>query len=138
MSENVKSNRSFWIAFAFCTVAAHYSIFEFTQSQRLKFEIELLQKKEKIDNDQIRDLMYSLQDQKSNNEMVKAQGYVAGILDGIKHEDHYMTIWHDGYNRGSEVRQQVAEAFLGRSGKDDKIIEVESEKKNLIEAGTKD
>jgi hypothetical protein len=37
-----------------------------------------------------------------------------------------MTIWHDGYNRGSEVRQQVAEAFLKRDESSNKEIIIET------------
>jgi len=118
-----KKSNSYFAVIALLTLMGHYCIFSHFQIQDLRTEVSLLLQKESIDKDQIRDLMFEVKNIDDQKEVLKSQGYVSGILDGIKHEDHYMTIWHDGYNRGSEVRQQIAEAFLKREGKSS-IIEV--------------
>ncbi len=99
-------------AIAALTLMGYYCLYSHFQVQDMKVQLGFAEQKEKIDNDQIRDLMDAVREKERQQEVVKGQGYVAGILDAIKREDHYMTIWHDGYNRGSEVREQVAEAFL--------------------------
>lgn len=118
--------KAFVAAIAVLTLMGHYCIYSHSHIKDLEVQLNFADQKEKIDNDQIRDLMDQVRQVNSQQEVIKAQGYVAGILDGIKREDHYMTIWHDGYNRGSEVRQQVAEAFLKRDESSNKEIIIET------------
>ena len=110
---------------AIATLALHFGIYAFTKADSLQMQLNIAQQKEKIDNDQIRDLLYQTKDQEREKDSAKAQGYLAGIMEGIIRKDYWSQVWHEGYNRGSEVREQIAESFLRNNTK---IIEAGSKK----------
>jgi len=125
--EPAKNREWHWfiVCTAILTLAAHYCFYIYQKTDQLEMQLRLASQKERIDNDQIRDLIYDKIDLVREKDSMKAQGYVAGLLDGIKRENYWNEVWHDGYNRGSEIRQQIAESFLKR---DDKVIETGSKK----------
>jgi len=97
---------------AIATLVGHYGL----NTQRYMFYADFLLKaadqKEKIQDDQVRELVSSLQQANQRNESMKTEGYVAGAMDVIDRPDHYSTIWHEGYNRGSAVQQDVMNVSL--------------------------
>lgn len=116
----------FLATLAVLTLAAHFCFHCYRKVDDLETQLKIASQKEKIDQDQIRELIYLNDDLSRNKEVVKSQGYIAGILDGIKREDHWNSVWHDGYNRGSEVREFVAESFI--KGKSETVIEASGKK----------
>jgi hypothetical protein len=63
-----------------------------------------------IESETIRDLMYELDQVKTESELRYHRGYVSGIVDTVNRPDYYTQIWHSGYSRGAEV-QQYADAL---------------------------
>jgi len=97
---------------AIATLVVHYGL----NTQRYLFYADFLlraaDQKEKIQDDQVRELISSLQQANQRNETMKTEGYVAGAMDVIVRPDHYMAIWHEGYDRGSAVQQDVINVSL--------------------------
>jgi len=85
------------------TLLCHLVIVQRSEIADLKMTLEVSDQKHQIANDQIRDLMYVIRDQSDTKSYEKQSGFVAGLLEGIQNKDNYLTIWHDGYNRGGEV-----------------------------------
>lgn len=86
------------------SVVAHYYIYSENKIERLESVIEYSDRAREIADDQIRDLMYELKAAKSENEMVATRNYVSGVVETIKRPEHFDQIWHDGYDRGTEVQ----------------------------------
>lgn len=95
---------------AVATLIGHWGL---NTQQRLANQdiiIKASQTKERIQNDQINELMAGLRQSNQSLESSKTQGYIAGVTDMINRPDHYMAIWHNGYDRGSAVQQDVIKA----------------------------
>lgn len=86
-----------------CTIAGHIIISQNSQIQQLQLSSELSDKARTIDGDQIRDLLYTVQQLKSEQESIRTQAYVSGAVSVLENKDHIQGIWHDGYDRGAEV-----------------------------------
>lgn len=94
-----------WIISVICVASGiHSYIFHQNQIELLKQTVILSEKARSIESDQVRDLMYALQTQQSEQETTATQNYVAGIVESLKRTEHYEQIWHDGYERGTEVQ----------------------------------
>jgi len=94
-------------AIAILTVVAHYVLISESEKKNLRMALQISHQKERIDNDQIRDLMFSLREEKGNKQVDKAAGFVAGVLDQMNRPTYYDAIWHDGYNRANDVKEQI-------------------------------
>lgn len=86
------------------SVAIHYYIYSENKVERLESVIEYSDRAREIADDQIRDLMYELKIAKSESEMVGTRNYVSGVVETLSRPEHYEQIWHDGYDRGTEVQ----------------------------------
>lgn len=89
------------------TLFGHYYIASEKEKSQLKQALQLADQKYDIANDQIRDLLYTIQDKNIENSDVKQAGYIAGVLDGMNQRENYMEIWHAGYNRANEVQAEA-------------------------------
>lgn len=89
------------------TLIGHYALNSQRQITNLQMLVEVSHQKENIQNDQIVELIASLQQANQRNDALKTEGYVAGISDAINKPDHYLAIWHQGYDRGSMVQKDI-------------------------------
>jgi len=96
------------IAVCAMTLAGHVYLDSTQRIEVLKGNVELSEKARSIESDQIRDLMYALQQEQQENSIIEARAFVSGVVDSLKRPDHYQKIWHAGYDRGTEV-QMMAE-----------------------------
>lgn len=91
------------------TLVGHVYIASSNQTNRMKQELELSEKARRIESDQVRDLMFVLQEKQNDAQNVASRNFVAGAIDAMQRKDHYDKIWHAGYDRGTEV-QRLADA----------------------------
>jgi hypothetical protein len=89
------------------TLAGHVCIYQNNRIETLKQTADLSEKARKIESDQVRDLFYALRETKAQNETIAVQSFVAGVVDTLKREPEYQKIWHDGYDRGTEVQAEM-------------------------------
>ncbi|NBU73213.1 MAG: hypothetical protein EBS53_17545 [Bacteroidetes bacterium] len=61
----------------------------------------------RISDEQIRDLMYELQQARITEEAEKTKWFVAGVVAATARPDHYNEVWHAGYDRGQSVQAQA-------------------------------
>jgi len=92
------------IAVCAMTLTGHMYLYSTHKVETLKQTVELSEKARQIENDQVRDLMYALQQEKDKNIAIQTQSFVAGVLDAIENKDRYQQVWHAGYDRGTEVQ----------------------------------
>jgi hypothetical protein len=86
------------------------TIFLFQENRRLVSLIEIDKRIQKIDRDQIRDLLYDNQKLISENQTTATTNFVSGVIDYMNRKDIYNQIWHDGYNRGNQVLKDSQES----------------------------
>ena len=92
-----------WFALGIVSLcAAQFIIYQNYKIENLNDLVRFGEKARQIDQDQIRDIMYSLQNAKIEKESANSAGFVAGIIDATNRKDVYSEIWHSGYSRGSE------------------------------------
>jgi len=108
----MKKTVSICSAICMVTLFGHYVVYSQSRISDLEMTLEISNQKHTIANDQIRDLMYVVRDQSNTNNYEKQSGFVAGLLEGVQKKDHYMTIWHDGYNRGGEVLDMMDSGII--------------------------
>jgi hypothetical protein len=101
-----------YVGVAIATLIGHYTLNTQRQISNLVVLVQAADQKERIQADQIRELIAGLQQANQKNETLKTEGYVAGVSDAINKPDHYMAIWHQGYDRGSSVQKDVIQASL--------------------------
>ncbi len=89
------------------TLAGHVGIYQHNQIETLKQSATLSDQARRIESDQVRDLMYALRESQGRNEAIAVQSFVAGVVDTLKREPEYQKIWHDGYDRGTEVQSEI-------------------------------
>jgi len=92
------------------TLAGHVLIQNHSRVKLLEETVKLSEQARKIEHDEVRDLMYALQQEKGNNEAIAMKSFVAGVVDNMKRPDYYNEIWHAGYDRGSE-NQKYADSI---------------------------
>lgn len=89
-----------WVCLAICCSFFVQSLLH--QNNKIKLIDELDAKSKQIDQDQIRDLLYELQNLKNEKSIFSSASFAAGIIEGINKKDQYDKIWHSGYERGTE------------------------------------
>lgn len=77
----------------------------FFEISSLKRELRLAEKSKQIADDQIDELMYMVSNLRNEKDSISTQQFVAGVVDTINNKDYYNSVWHDGYNRGSNVAE---------------------------------
>lgn len=101
------------------TIFGHVVINYQKENSDLKREIVLIQKAKDIESDQVRDLMYSLQNEQSKNESIASRNFVHGVVEALNRPDYYQKIWHAGYTRGTDT-QMLADKLTNK--KEDKKL----------------
>ena len=99
-----------YVGVALATLVGHYTLNTQRHMANLEVLVRAADQKERIQADQIRELISNLQQANVKNENLRTEGYVAGVTDMINKPDHYMAIWHHGYDRGSSVQTDVIKA----------------------------
>lgn len=100
-----------WVIFAIIAlIFGQFLYYQNNQINVLKEIVKLNEKSEKIDQDQIRDLIYLSQEEQNKNEEVATRNYVAGVIDCINRRDYYTEIWHEGFDRGMQNKRLIEEA----------------------------
>lgn len=102
--------KTFVVCVAVVTLFGHYTLNLQRKVDQLEAMSKLSIQKDKLDNDQIRDLMYSVQQLTTKNETLKTEGFVQGVVSAVNRPNYYQSIWHAGYDRGSEVMADMAES----------------------------
>lgn len=95
-----------WVALCAATLVCHYGIHQHNQIKSLQLQVQLSDKARDIESDEVRDLMYALQASRTESESKATQGYVAGLIEFQSKPEHYTGVWHDGYDRGTEVEAE--------------------------------
>lgn len=105
-------NNKFWIVLAVVCVSIFGQIIysQNNQINTLKEIVQLNEKALKIDQDQIRDLIYLSQEEKNKSEEVATRNYVAGIIDCMNRRDYYTEVWHEGFDRGMQNKLMIEDA----------------------------
>lgn len=103
-------SKAFVVGVAVATLCGHWMLNTQRENASLKFLLQAANKKEQIQDDQIRELIYNSQQMITKTESLKAEGFVAGVLDMLNKPEHYNAIWHDGYNRGTSVTTDMMKA----------------------------
>lgn len=99
-----------YVGVAVVTLIGHYTLNTQRHMANLEVLVRAADQKERIQADQIRELISNLQQANVKNENLRTEGYVAGVMDMINKPDHYMAIWHNGYDRGSSVQADLIKA----------------------------
>lgn len=68
---------------------------------------ETLRMHDAIYDDQVRELANNLQTALAEKNFAKTEGFVSGVADAQQRPDHYSQIWHNGYDRGTSVQQDL-------------------------------
>lgn len=107
------------IAVCATTLAGHMYLYSTQKVETLKQTIELSEKARQIENDQVRDLMYALQQERNKIDSAKTQSFVAGVVDCLQNKDAYQKVWHAGYDRGTEVQMLAQQGVTPEEKKDE-------------------
>jgi hypothetical protein len=113
------SKLALYCGIAIVTLFGHYVLNSQRHLSNMEFLLKASSAKENIQDDQIRELISDLQQAHQQNESVKTEGYIAGVSDVINKPDHYMAIWHQGYDRGSAVQQDIINVSLRTEQKEE-------------------
>lgn len=101
-----------YVGVAIATLIGHYGLWTQRKISDMEFLLNAADQKEKIQDDQVNELIASLQQANRTNDSYKTEGYVAGMLDVINKPDHYMQVWHNGYDRGAAVQTDMMNVSL--------------------------
>lgn len=101
------------------SVLVHYVVYQNSTIERLDHFIMVSTERNRINDDQVRDLTNSMISKSHENDatMLRSQGIVEGILTAIKEPDateQYHEVWHDGYYRGLDQNEFVSERFYDK------------------------
>lgn len=100
-----------WVIFAIIVlIFGQILYYQNNQISVLREIVKLNEKSEKIDQDQIRDLIYTYQEEQNKNEEIATRNYVAGVVDCINRRDYYTEIWHEGFDSGMQNKRLIEEA----------------------------
>lgn len=101
-----------WIITIICIGAYFY---QQNYIEILKENLLITNQARKIDADQIRDLLFANQQLCAENESIATRSYVSGVVSVINNKEHFEEIWHDGYDRGTEVQMLAYQAKLNQN-----------------------
>lgn len=112
-----------WIIALVCvtTLAGHVIIGQQNRIQKLQMATELSDKARTIDQDQIRDLLYAVNQLKTEKESLATQYFVSGAVSVLEDKERFQGIWHDGYDRGAEV--QLATYAIEKRQRDNAAVD---------------
>ncbi len=83
-----------------------FNLVQYNAQNKSNFLIEIEGKRSKILQDQVTDLMYTLQERTMQAELAKSEGFNEGVNNVIKNADpnanQWSQTWHSGYYRGLE------------------------------------
>lgn len=108
--ERKSMSKQFVVGIAVLTLFGHVLIVQNNRLEQMKIGSELSERAEQINNDQIRDLLAAIQQLKTEKESIANQSFVSGVVSTLQDHDHYDRIWHDGYDRGTEVQMLAFQA----------------------------
>lgn len=97
-----------YIVVTVVTIVAHYGINLHNRVHQMEMLVKLNGERERIQNDQIQELISLVHNNNQKVESAKTEGYVAGVIDATNRPDHYQAVWHNGYDRGTEVQKDVS------------------------------
>ena len=98
----------------------HFTIHQHNTIQDLEHFSMVITERGRINDDQLREVMYSMINRGNENdvELAKNQGRSEGILVAIKDPevtDEYHALWHDGYYRGMDQKDFSLESVTTSS-----------------------
>lgn len=93
-------------AIVFLVSFLQIGIYQWTEIQSLRREIRLLNEAKDILEDQSRDLAMTVTKLTSENDSVATKNFVLGVVSANKSPELYNSVWHDGYERGTQTNQQ--------------------------------
>lgn len=97
-------NNSLTIAFgALALVTTQICIAMFFEVSSLKRELRITEKSKELAEDQIDELMYVVGTLRNEKDVVSTKQFVAGVLEAIDKKEYLSSVWHEGYDRGSNV-----------------------------------
>lgn len=82
---------------------------QYAYNQTLRAKIDLLDTNRQLATDQIRDLMYEVDQARDRAASVGTREYITGAVAAITKPDYYDQIWHAGYSRGYDVANYAAQ-----------------------------
>lgn len=82
--------------------------------------VAISQKIREIDANQIRDLLYDLQQMKIELEMSKTRHFVTGVTAALAQPD-LRAIWHAGYDQANAVRDAAAQTAQTAQNKPEEV-----------------
>ena len=105
------------------SVLIHYGIYQNSKISELEHLFTVSTERNRINDDQLRDVTYSLINRSHENdvELAKNQGRSEGILVAIKDPavtEEYHELWHDGYYQGLSQNEHTVEDISASSYKD--------------------
>jgi hypothetical protein len=86
---------------------AQVALSQYLELSRLRTADSVNNSATRISDEQIRDLMYELQQARITEEAEKTRWFVAGVVAATSRPDYYNEIWHAGYDRGQAVQAQA-------------------------------
>lgn len=89
-----------------CTIFLHYLIYSENRIEMLKQNVTLSETARRIESEAVRDLIHTNQMLVQEKEAIGVKSYVAGVT-ASQQDKHYEKVWHEGYDRGSEVQMLV-------------------------------
>jgi hypothetical protein len=101
-----------WFVVTLCglLVAMQVIVSQHMELARYRAEQRVSDTAAKLGSEQIRDLMYELQQARTAEESEKTRWFVAGAVAASENPEHYREVWHAGYDRGQEV-QRIADSL---------------------------
>lgn len=101
----MKSYQISFVSSVLLFLALQVVLYQYFYINRLEQEVRLAQKAKDIDSDNIRDILYELNQAKTENQFLGSKQFVAGVVEAIAKPERYSEIWHSGYDRGASVQQ---------------------------------
>lgn len=96
-----------YVGLLVATLAVHYGLYLNQRVYQMEMLVKLSGERERIQNDQVQELLSMTQHTNQRVESARTEGFVAGIVDGTNKPDHYQAVWHNGYDRGTAVQKDV-------------------------------
>lgn len=81
--------------------------FQNSRIHSLNQEVRLNIESNKIESDQVRDLLYQLSQAQLEHKTIETKSYVEGVVSALTNPKPMSEIWHAGYDRGSNWSREV-------------------------------
>ncbi len=96
-----------YVALLAATLVAHYGINLNNRLYQMEMLVKLNDERERIQNDQVQELLSAVQNSTQKIEAARTEGFVSGVVNATNKPDHYQAIWHNGYDRGALVQKDA-------------------------------